>query len=132
MTCQATYCIDTCIRGPRSVKERPGVGAVETLDNHGLQQSWIEVAQVDAMPCPRSRVERLPVRDNAAGLAADIPEGPIAPDVLLGVFRVARDGDCSKRVVAKDRARAAAQRTVAARRLLRRARQRQPHGPAMA
>src|SRR4051812_44136890 len=84
------------------------------------------------MTRPRLRIEWLPVSDDAAGLAAYVSERPIAPYAVLGVLRVTVDGDRSTLVVAKDSARAATQRTVAARPLLWRARKRQANGPAMA
>jgi hypothetical protein len=73
------------------------------------------------VPRPRLRIDWLPVGEDAAGLAAYVPERAIAPDVRLGILRVSLDRDRSEFVVANDGTRAATQRTVAARRLLRRA-----------
>ena len=56
----------------------------------------------------RLRIEWLPVSDDTARLAANVPERPIAPDVLFGVLWVALNGDGPELVVPADDARAAA------------------------
>jgi hypothetical protein len=69
---------------------------------------------------PRARlgIERLPVGHDAARFAAQGPQGPIAPDVLLCVLGVAFNKDGSEFVVGPDAASAAAEGAVAARGLL--------------
>jgi hypothetical protein len=43
--------------------------------------------------------KRLPVGDDPAGRASNVPQGPITPDVAFRVLWVALDNDCAKFVV---------------------------------
>src|SRR6185437_16127513 len=76
--------------------------------------------------------KRLTMGNDAARLAAHIPQGSIAPDVAFRAFGMALDGHCSERVISPYSARAPAQRTVATRGFNGRRRQGQAHCSAMA
>src|SRR3546814_4377484 len=54
-------------------------------DGHRLQEFWLEVAQVHSLPSARPGFQWLPVGNDAARLAAHVPQRPITQDV---VFRV--------------------------------------------
>lgn len=60
-------------------------------------------------------LDGLPMGGNAAGLAPEIPEAAIAPDVALRVLRMAMDGDATEFVIGPDASRAPAQGAVATR-----------------
>jgi hypothetical protein len=60
--------------------------------------------------------KRLPVSDGPAGLAPNILQGPITPNVAFRVLGVALDEDRAKFVVSPYPSRAPAQRAVATRR----------------
>ena len=118
--------------GTRSVEKFPRIGSIEVLDQYGFQQRWLEIPQIYSMAGTGRRLERLPMRHDAARLAAHIPQGSIAPDVAFRVPRMAFDRHRSKRVIGPYSSRAPAQRTVATRGFKGRCRQRQVHCPAMA
>jgi hypothetical protein len=78
--------ISTC-----SIKEFPGVRPVKAPDDYGSQERRLEIAQVHAVTGAGLGLKRFPVGDDAACLAADIPQGSIAPDVAFRVLGVTLD-----------------------------------------
>ena len=66
--------------------------------------------------------KRLPMGDDAANLAAHVPQSSIAPDVAFRALRMALDRHRSKLVVGPYSSRAPAQRAVATRCLVGRSR----------
>ena len=93
----------------RSIQELPCVRSIELPDRDRLQEPWIEVAQVDTLTSAGCGFKRLPMRDDAAGLAPKVLYGAIAPDVAFGVCRMAFDDDHAKFVVGPYTSRAPAQ-----------------------
>lgn len=60
-------------------------------------------------------LDGLPMGGNAAGLAPEVPEAAITPDVALRVLRMALDRDATEFVISPDASRAPAQGAVATR-----------------
>ena len=96
-----------------SIEECPRVRAVEAPDDHGLQQRWIEVAQVHAVPGTRLGIQWFPVGDDAARLATHVLQCPVAPDIAFRVAGMAFHSVCAQRVVGPDASGPAAERAVA-------------------
>jgi hypothetical protein len=81
------------------VKKFPCICPIEALDEYGLQERWLKIAQVYPMAIARRGFKWLPMGNDAARLAAHIPQGSIAPDVTFRVFWMALDRHCPKRVI---------------------------------
>ena len=75
------------------VDELPRVRAIETTNSHRGNELRIEVGEIDPVPSVGCWLQWLPVCDATAVLAANVSRRPIAPDVLDGSFRMARDLD---------------------------------------
>jgi hypothetical protein len=75
-------------RGKRSVKEFPGIRSIEAPDDYRLQERRFEITQVHSMQSAGLGFKRLPMGDDAANLAANVPQGAIAPDVAFRVLRM--------------------------------------------
>lgn len=86
----------------RSIKEFPGIRAIKVPDDDRLQERGFKVSQVHSMPSAGLGLDRLPMGDDAAGLAPKILQGAITPHVALGVPGMALDGNGAKRVVGPD------------------------------
>lgn len=115
ITCSSSRFLD-------SIQKGPGIRAIKAPNCHCFQKFRLEVAQIHTVACARSWVERLPVGNAAAGFAAYISERAIAPDVFLGMLRMALDYDGAKLIVGPDSRDPAAERAIAAGRRLRRCR----------
>src|SRR6185436_12363963 len=100
-----------------SVDECPRIRAIEMANMNGLLKTRIEVIEVDAMLAAGLRHEWLPMRRAPAGLAAQIAQRPVAPDVLGRVFRMSFYPNRSELVVHPESAKAPAEGTVALGRL---------------
>lgn len=118
--------------GSRSVEKFPCNRPIEALDEYGLQERRLEIAQVYPMAVARRGFKRFPVDYDATRPAAYIPQGPITPDVTFRVFGMAQDRHRPKWVIGPYSSRAPAQRTVATRGFNGRRRQGQSHRSAMA
>jgi hypothetical protein len=70
------------------------------------------------VPSARLGIQWLPVSDDPAGLAPNVLQGPIAPNVAFRVLRMALDENRAKFVVGPYPSRAPAERAVATRRLI--------------
>jgi hypothetical protein len=101
-----------------SVKEFPRIGAIEAPDDYRLQERWFEIAQVYSMASAGLGFERLPMGQDAANLAAHVPQRSIAPDVAFRVLWMALDRHRPKLVVGPYSSGAPAQRAVATRGLV--------------
>ena len=77
-------------------------------------------------------VKWLPMGNDAATLAAHIPQSSIAPDVAFRVLRMPLDSNCPKLIIGPYSSRAPAQRAVANRGLVGRSRQHEAHRSAVA
>ncbi|WIG55919.1 MAG: hypothetical protein OJF61_001707 [Rhodanobacteraceae bacterium] len=113
---QATLMNSDAKSGKRSIQEFPRVCPVEAPDDDRLQKRRVEIPQVHAVTSAGRGFKRFPMRNDAAGLAPEIPERPIAPDVLFRVLGMALNGDRAKLVIGPDPSRAPAQRAIATRR----------------
>lgn len=105
-----------------SIQKGPGIGTIKAPNGHGFQKFRLEVAQIHTVARAWRRLKRLPVGNAAAGFAAYISERAIAPDVFLGVLRMALDYDGAELIVGPNARRAPAERAIAAGRRLRRCR----------
>lgn len=94
--------------GARSVKKFPCICPIEALDEYGLQERWLEIAQIYPMAIATRGFKCLPVGNDPAPLAAHIPQRSIAPDVTFRVFGMALDRHCPKWVIGPYSSRAAA------------------------
>jgi hypothetical protein len=97
------------------VEEFPAIRSIKVPDDDRLQERWFKIAQVHSMASARLGFERLPMCDDAANLAAHVPQGSIAPDVALRVLGMALDRHRPELVVGPYSSRAPAQRAVATR-----------------
>lgn len=79
----------------------------------------MKIPEIDAVTRAHRTVQRLPMRDAAARLAADGAQGLVSLNVLLGIFRMPRDFYSAELVVSPDSGQPSAQRAVAADSLLR-------------
>jgi hypothetical protein len=118
--------------GSRSVKKFPCNRSIEVLDEYGLQERRLEIAQVYPMAVARRGFKRFPVGYDAARPAAYSSQGPITPDITFRVFGMALDRHRPKWVIGPYSSRAPAQRTVATRGFNGRRRQGQSRRSAMA
>src|SRR5438105_301682 len=115
-----------------SIEECPGICAVKAPDDHRFQQLRLEVAQVHSVPSARLGFQWLPVGNDAARLAAHVPQRPITPDVVFRVLGMTLNGHCSELVVGPNASRATAERAIAARSLVWRNGKSKANGSAMA
>ena len=82
-----------------SVEKFPGVRPIEAPDDNRLQERGFEVPQVHPVAGAGRGIKWLPMGGDPAGLAPDVPQGPIAPDVAFRVLWVALDRDRAELVV---------------------------------
>ena len=85
--------------GKGSIQEFPSVRPIEAPNDHRLQERGLEIPQVHSVSSAGCGFNRLPMGDDTAGLASNIPQGPIAPDVAFRILGMALDGDRAKFVV---------------------------------
>ena len=102
--------------GKGSIQEFPCICPIEPPDDDRLQNCGFKVPQVYSVTSTGRGFERLPVGNDAAGLAPDVLQRAITPDIAFRVLRVPLDGDRAKLVVRPYATRAPAQRAVTARR----------------
>ena len=79
--------------GASLVKEGPGIGPVEAFDYHRVQERRLKISQVYAVASARLGRKRFPVGSDAARLAADVPQGSVAPDIAFRMLGMALDRD---------------------------------------
>jgi len=84
------------------------------------------------MPGAGLGLQRLPMGNDAARLAAHVPQRPVTPDVAFRVLRMTLDGHRSELVVGPNASGATAERAVAARSLVWRNWKSQANCPAVA
>ena len=101
-----------------SVDEFPSVRSIEPAYVNGLLKAWIKVVQIDAVLAAWLGDKWFPMRGAPAGLAAHIAQCLVAPDVLVGVFRMSLYPNRPELVVRPESAKAPTQRAVALGRLL--------------
>jgi hypothetical protein len=85
--------------GKRSIYELPSVRPIEAPNDDRLQESGLKIPQVHSVASAGCRFNRLPMGDDTAGLAPNVPQGPIAPDVAFRILGMALDRDRAKFVV---------------------------------
>src|SRR5678809_769988 len=93
---RAVVTIASCMSSPSLVDELPRIRPVEPADAHGCYELGGEVSKIHAVPRAGNRLQRLPVRDAAAGTAVDCAQRPVAPDV----FGRGRQGHSNRSAVA--------------------------------
>jgi len=96
-----------------------------------LSKAWIKVVEIDAVLAAWLADKGLPMRGAPAGLATQVAQRPVAPDVAVGVLRMPFYPDRSELVVRPESADAPADRTVALGRLLRQRGQRETNRTAV-
>ena len=104
----------------RSGDEFPGVRSIEPAYVNGLLKARIKVVQIDTVLAAWLRNKWFPMRGAPAGLATHSAQRLVAPDVLGRILRVSFYPNRSELVIRSNCAKAAADRTVALSRLLRR------------
>src|SRR5439155_17187415 len=114
------------------VDEFPSVSSVEVADSDRSNQARVEVAKFDAVLGAWRWVQRIPMCDAAARLAANCPECLVTPYVLRSAFGMSFDLDRSEFVVHRRTADTAAERTMAVCGDIRWKRQSQTYGTAVA
>jgi len=87
------YPSDEC---KRSVEEFPGIRSIEAPDDYRLQERRFKITQVHSMASAGLGFKRLPMGDDAADLAAHVPQRSIAPDIAFRVLGMALDRHCPK------------------------------------
>ena len=111
---------------------RASIRPIEAPNDDRLQERRFKIPQVHPVTSGGRGFNRLPMGDDAAGLAAKIPQRSIAPDVAFRILGMTLDRDRAKFVVGPYPACAPTQRTVATRRRFGRRRQREAHQAAVA
>lgn len=95
------------------IEELPRISTVESSDSNAFDEGGIEVAQMYPVPGARHRIHGLPMRDTAAGPAADGSQGPVALNVFVRGVGMAVNPDGSELEIDPRPTDPAAQRAVA-------------------
>jgi hypothetical protein len=87
------------VRIERSIQEFPSVRPIEASNDDRLQKRRFKIPQVHSVTSGGCGFNRLPMGDDTAGFAPNIPQGSIAPDVALRILGMTLDRDRAEFVV---------------------------------
>ena len=82
-----------------SIQEFPGVRPIEAPDDNRLKKRGFKIPQVYAVTSAGRGLNWLPMGDDTAVLAPNIPQGSIAPHVAFRILGMALDRDRANFVV---------------------------------
>jgi hypothetical protein len=85
--------------GKPSIQEFPGVCPIEAPDDDRLQERGFKIPQVHSVASGGGGFNGLPMGDDTAVPAPNIPQGSIAPHVAFRILGMALDRDRAKFVV---------------------------------